>query len=263
MISLNKLMVLYDMLISIDWLKDHLFDQNIVILDTRPKTMFLYGHLPRSQSLTIERIIEFDKYGANLVANKEKIIELFGSLGIDESKTVIIIGDSMDPSAARIAWTFLYFGHEKTYLVDANIVNLQKNGFELTKKMFIPLATTFTPNINSKIRIDSEHLQENLNIFTILDARTPQEFMSGHLPNSKLIPFTEGIGYDKLFQNKDFLENLFYQNQLSKDSQIVCYCMHGHRASSLFLQLVIAGYQNVKLYDGSFVDWHGRGLPLA
>ena len=32
------------MLVSIDWLKDHLSDSDIVILDTRPKTMFLYGH---------------------------------------------------------------------------------------------------------------------------------------------------------------------------------------------------------------------------
>jgi len=142
-------------------------------------------------------------------------------------------------------------------------MDLQRNGFELTKKLFIPESTTFTSKIHSKIQIDSDYLKENLNNFVILDARTPQEFMGGHLPNSKLIPFTEGIAYDgKLFQNKDFLQNLFSQNSISKDSEIVCYCMHGHRASSLFLQLMIAGYQNIKLYDGSFIDWYGRKLPL-
>ena len=251
------------MLVSIDWLKDNLSDPNIVILDTRPKTMFLYGHLSKSQSLTIDQVIQFDQYGANLVVDEKKIIDLFSSLGIDNSKTVVLVGDSMDPSAARIAWTFLYFGHEKTCLLDANIMDLQRNGFELTKKSFIPELTTFTPKINSKIRIESDYLKENLDHFVILDARTPQEFMGGHLPNSKLIPFTEGIAYDgRLFQNKNFLQNLFSQNQISKDSEIVCYCMHGHRASSLFLQLMIAGYQNVKLYDGSFVDWYGRRLPL-
>lgn len=251
------------MLVSIDWLKDHYSDPNVIVLDTRPKTMFLYGHISQSQSLTIEQIIQFDQYGANLVLDEKKIIDLFSSLGIDSSKIVVLIGDSMDPSAARIAWTFLYFGHEKTYLLDASILDLQKNGFELTKKPFIAESTTFTPKIKSEIRIESDHLKENLNNFVILDARTPQEFMGGHLPNSKLIPFTEGIAYDgKLFQNKDFLQNLFSQNQISKDSEIVCYCMHGHRASSLFLQLKIAGYQNVKLYDGSFVDWYGRRLPL-
>jgi len=251
------------MLVSIDWLKDHLSDPNIVILDTRPKTMFLYGHISKSQSLTIEQVIQLDQYGANLVVDEKKITVLFSSLGIDNSKTVVLIGDSMDPSSARIAWTFLYFGHEKTCLLDTNIMDLQRNGFELTKKLFIPESTTFTSKIHSKIQIDSDYLKENLNNFVILDARTPQEFMGGHLPNSKLIPFTEGIAYDgKLFQNKDFLQNLFSQNSISKDSEIVCYCMHGHRASSLFLQLMIAGYQNIKLYDGSFIDWYGRKLPL-
>lgn len=251
------------MLVSLDWLKDHLSDPNIVILDTRPKTMFLYGHISKSQSLTIEQVIQFDQYGANLVIDEKKIIDLFNSLGIDNSKIVVLIGDSMDPSAARIAWTFLYFGHEKIYLLDVNSVDLQRNGFELTKKLFISESTTFIPKIHSEIRIESDHLKENLNHFVILDARTPQEFMGGHLPNSKLIPFTEGISYDgKLFQNKNFLQNLFSQNQISKDSKIVCYCMHGHRASSLFLQLMIAGYRNIQLYDGSFVDWHGRRLPL-
>ena len=87
--------------------------------------------------------------------------------------------------------------------------------------------------------------------------------MMGHLPNSKLIPFTEGISFTgNLFQEKDLLGKLFSENQISKDSEIVCYCMHGHRASSLFFQLLIAGHDKVKLYDGSFIEWHGRGLRL-
>jgi len=251
------------MLVSLDWLKEHMSDPDIIILDTRPKTMFLYGHIQNSQSLTLDQVIQFDQYGSNLVLDEKKIADLFGSLGIDNSKTVVLIGDSMDPSSARIAWTFLYFGHEKTFLLDSNIMSLQKNGFELTKKLFVPKHTLFIPKTLSKIRINSDQLKENLHHFVILDARTPQEFMGGHLPNSKLIPFTNGIAYgDRLFQNKDFLQNMFSENQIPKDSEIVCYCMHGHRASSLFLQLMIAGYDNVKLYDGSFVDWYGRRLPL-
>lgn len=251
------------MLVSPDWLKENLSNPNIIILDTRPKTMFLYGHLENSQSLSIEQVIQFDQHGSNLVTDEKNIIELFSSLGIDGQKTVLIIGDSMDPSAARIAWTFLYFGHEKTLLLDSTISDLQRNGFELTKKLFTPQRVSFIPKVNPSIRIEAENLKNNLDAYTILDARTPQEFMGGHLPNSKLIPFTEGIGYGgKLFQDYDFLENLFSQNQISKNDQIVCYCMHGHRASSLFLQLKVAGFKNVKLYDGSFVEWQGRRFTL-
>lgn len=251
------------MLVSTDWLKEHLSDSNLVILDTRQKTMFLYGHLMQSQSISVEQVIRFDQYGSNLVIEKEKIIELFNNLGIDENKTVVLIGDSMDPSSARIAWTLMYFGHEKTFLLDANASDLQKHGFELTRQTSSNEPTTFSPKINSEIRIESNFLKDNLNNFQILDARSPQEFMGGHLPNSKLIPFTEGIDNGgKLFRDKESLETLFSQNQISKDKEIICYCMHGHRASSLFLQLKIAGFDKIKLYDGSFVEWNGKQLPL-
>ena len=87
--------------------------------------------------------------------------------------------------------------------------------------------------------------------------------MGGNLPQSKLIPFTEGIGLDgKLFHDKISLEMLFSKNQISKDKEFVCYCLHGHRASNLFLQLKIAGFEKVKLYDGSFAEWHGKGFTL-
>ena len=252
------------MLVTTDWLKEHISDPNLVILDTRPKTMFLYGHLVKSQSISIEKVIRFDQYGSNLVIEQEKAIELFNNLSIDETKIVVLVGDSMDPSTARIAWTLMYFGHENIFLLDANASDLQKFGFEITRKIFSLEPTKFSPKINSEIRIESDSLKNNLNTFEILDARSPQEFMGGHLPNSKLIPFTEGIGNDgKIFRDKESLVKLFSQNQISKDKEIVCYCMHGHRASSLFLQLKIAGFDKVKLYDGSFVEWHGKRLPLV
>jgi len=250
-------------LVSTDWLKEHLSDPNLVILDTRPKTMFLYGHLLKSQSLSIDQVIRIDQYGSNLVIEQEKVIELFNNLGIDENKTVVLIGDSMDPSTARIAWTLMYFGHEKTFLLDTNASELQKQGFEITRKTFSLVPTNFFPQINSEIRIEADFLKDHLHNFEILDARSPQEFMAGHLPNSKLIPFTDGIGYDgKLFRDKDSLDKLFTQNEISKRKEIVCYCMHGHRASNLFLQLKIAGFDQIKLYDGSFVEWSGKQLPL-
>ena len=251
------------MLVSINWLKEHLQDSDVVILDTRPKTMFLYGHLPQSQSLSIEQVIRFDQFGSNLTIEKEKIIELFGSLGVDNSKTIVLLGDSMDPSVARIVWTLLYFGHEKTFLLDANASDLQKYGFEFSKQISALKPSSFIPKINHELRIESDFLKDNLNDFEILDARSPQEFMGGHLPNSKLVPFTDGLGYNgKLFRDLESLKVMFSQNQISKDKEIVCYCMHGHRASSLFLQLKIAGFDKVKLYDGSFVEWYGKRLPL-
>ena len=53
--------------------------------------------------------------------------------------------------------------------------------------------------------VSVEWLKNNLSNsdLVILDCRPRTMFLSGHLPNSKLIPFTSGLGFDgKLFQDK-------------------------------------------------------------
>ncbi|MGI0075368.1 MAG: sulfurtransferase, partial [Nitrosotalea sp.] len=189
---------------------------------------------------------------------------LFGSLGIDESKTVIIYGEYLDPSAARIAWTFLYFGHEKTKILDVGMATWQKKGLPVTREITKPAVATFVPKINSLIRIEAEELYKKLDSSIIIDTRSFQEFMAGKIPNAILFPFTDGVGEGGLlFKEKDELLSIFNEQQIPKDKELVCYCALGHRAANVFAQLRLAGYENVRLYDGSFADWVGRRLPLG
>lgn len=88
--------------------------------------------------------------------------------------------------------------------------------------------------------VSTDWLKEHINDsnLVILDTRPKTMFLYGHLPKAKLIPFTEGIGYDgKLFHDKESLLELFTQNNVSKNKDIACYCMHGHRASGLFFTI--------------------------
>jgi thiosulfate/3-mercaptopyruvate sulfurtransferase len=76
------------------WLVEHLNDPNSVILDSRGNVAYSYGHIPNSQPLGVEKVIISNQYGANLVFDADKAANLFSSIGIDETKTVIIYGGS-------------------------------------------------------------------------------------------------------------------------------------------------------------------------
>ena len=250
------------MLASHLWLKEHLNDPNLVILDTRPKVAYMYGHIQNSISLTVEQVITISPHGAHLVPDEKFCSELFGLIGIDETKTVIVAGESMDPSVARIAWTLDYLGHSDTRILGIGIGTWQSLGFAMVRAQKKLPATKFVPKIRAEMRMESDEIKNNLGKITIIDARSPQEYLGGHIPGSILSPFTDGLGQNGfLFDTKESLENL-YAEKIPKGKDIVCYCMHGHRASSLFYQLKIAGYENVKLYDGSFIDWYSKRLPL-
>jgi thiosulfate/3-mercaptopyruvate sulfurtransferase len=245
------------------WLAENLNDPNLTIIDTRPKIAYSYGHIPNSVSLVVDQLIQISPAGAHLVPDPQKASQSLGELGIDNDKTVIVTGELMDPSAFRIAWTIQYLGQKNTKILDASIGTWQSMGHEMTRAQKKPTPVQFVSQINSNIRIESEELQGLIGKATILDARTPQEFFGGHIPGSVLFPFTDGLGQDgMLLDSKESIGSLFLQRGIPKDIQVICYCMHGHRASSLFYQARLAGFENVKLYDGSFIDWYSKKLPL-
>jgi thiosulfate/3-mercaptopyruvate sulfurtransferase len=249
------------MFVSHQWLAQNIDDP--VIIDTRPKIAYSYGHIPNSISLVVDQLIQISPAGAHLAPDPQKASELIGNLGIDNDKTVIVTGELMDPSVFRVAWTLQYLGQKNTKILDASIGTWQSLGLEMTKTSKKHAPAQFVPQIQADIRIESDELQGLLGNSTILDARTPQEFFGGHIPGSVLFPFTDGIGQDgMLLDSKESLRNLFSQREIPHDKQVVCYCMHGHRASSLFYQARLAGFENVRLYDGSFVDWYFKKLPL-
>ncbi|MGQ0772574.1 MAG: sulfurtransferase [Nitrososphaerota archaeon] len=251
------------MLVSAAWLKEHLDDQNLVVLDTRPRVAYMYGHIPNSVSLSVEQLIQVNEHGAHLAPDAQSAAQLLGGLGIDQTKTVVVAGEMMDPSVARVAWTLQYLGHKSTMILDVGISTWQSLGNNISRAQKKLPPTQFVPQIQTNLRIDAAELKGLIGKATILDARTPQEYFAGHIPSSILIPFTDGLGQSGfLFDSKESLSSLFAEKQISSEKEIVCYCMHGHRASALFYQLKLAGFERVRLYDGSFIDWHSKRLAL-
>lgn len=251
------------MLVSSEWLGAHLEDPNVVVVDTRPKVVYMYGHILGSVSLVVDQLIKISEHGAHLAPEPQEASQLLGSLGIDSSKTVVVTGDVMDPSVARVAWTLEYLGHKNVKILDAGLTYWQNQGRPLVRAQKKIEPTQFTPNVRTEMRIEAQELQTLVGKSIILDARTPQEYFGGHIPTSVLAPFTDGLGQSGfLFDSKESLASLFAQKGIKDQDQIICYCMHGHRASSLFYQLKIAGFEQVRLYDGSFIDWYSRRLAL-
>lgn len=251
------------MIISHSWVSQHLDDPDVVILDSRSKVAYSYAHILNSHLLGIEQVVKTNQYGVHLVPDEKDASSTFASVGIDGTKTVIVYGDYLDPAAARVAWTLLYFGHEKTKIMDIGIRGWHQEGLPITRVPSKKKTANFVAKINSSLKLDADKLQKKLESVFILDARAPQEYMAGRIPNAVLVPFTDGVGKNGLlFKGKDELVKLFKEKQIPKDKELVCYCTLGHRGANLFLQLKIAGYENVKLYDGSFADWVGRRLPV-
>jgi thiosulfate/3-mercaptopyruvate sulfurtransferase len=250
------------------WLASHLDDPNLVIIDTRDNISYRFRHIKNARPLGVERVISVADNGANLVIDGSIAEEVFTELGIDNNKAVVVYGEYGDPSAARVVWTLMYHGHTNVKLLDIGFSQWQKAGLPTTRQIPTQKLSTslFKSKINSTIRADAEIIKAkhgDPNVI-IVDARTPQEHFQARIPGSILHNWEEGLDDDRgrVIKYKDELQKDFEQRGITKDKEIICYCHSGTRASHKYLQLKEASFNNVRMYDGSIIDWAQRHNPL-
>jgi thiosulfate/3-mercaptopyruvate sulfurtransferase len=249
------------------WLVGHLDDPNLVIIDGRGIMPYRVGHIKNARYLEFEKVISLADNGANLVLDRSLAEDLFSTLGINDSKIVVVYGEYMDPSSARIAWTLMYHGHPNTNLLDIGFNTWQNEGLPISSgaPSHINTPVQFKSKPNHSIRADSDMIkakQTDPNI-VIVDARTPQEYMQARIPGSTLHNWDEGLGDGGLmFKTKEELQKDFASKGITNDKEIICYCHSGTRAAHKYLQFKLACFNNVRLYDGSIIDWAQRHNAL-
>ncbi|XP_064115170.1 rhodanese domain-containing protein CG4456-like [Macrobrachium nipponense] len=112
--------------------------------------------------------------------------------------------------------------------------------------------------------IDYSELQRKLDSdeITLIDVRLPKERSEeGMIPKSKNIVL-EALGPIILFPDEKFAKRFGFKKP-ALDDPIVVSCLGGVRARTAQLALMGVGYNNVRVYVGSFEDWITKGGPVV
>src|ERR671931_1268205 len=210
-------------MITVDrkWLTAHLDDSQTVIIDSRGNIPYTLAHIKNARPLGVEYVISVADNGANLVLDPSSAEKIFSDLGIDDSKTVVVYGENIDPSAARIVWSLMYHGHQNTKLLDIGFTAWQRSGLPTSRGTAVTINTNpvkFKSNPVNAIRADADMIkakQKDPNVI-IVDARTQQEHMQARIPGSISHSWEEGLGSNgAMFRSNEDLQKAFETNAIT------------------------------------------------
>jgi len=273
-------------LVSPAWLKAHVRDAGLVVLDIRsaidgstPES-FAQGHIPGAVHS------DYDKAGWRversgvpfMVPTKPELEKLIGDLGIDETSHVVVVPAGVNVldfgSAARTYWTLKYSGVANVSILDGGLAAWKAAGYALETGAHAPSPTIFTATIDNGIRArvpDVEKIKQSGGA-TLVDAR-PASFFLG----KEKAPAAQAYGHIPGAINVDSAE--FYDpatNRLKPRAELaaiahelpagatVSYCNTGHWASTDWFALhEVLGQSQARLYAGSMVEWtHDASRPI-
>ena len=83
--------------------------------------------------------------------------------------------------------------------------------------------------------------------FVMLDVRTPEEYVEGHIPGATLIPVQE-------------LENRL--SEVPDDKQVYVYCRSGVRSVKASRILAKAGFTHIENVEGGIKAWQAAGFSI-
>lgn len=275
-------------LVSVSWLKQHLDDKNLLVLDIRSAIdgggakAYEEAHIPGAIHS------DYDKAGWRVtrsdvpfmlptVAELEKLI---GDIGIDESTHVVVVPAGVSftdfGSAARTYWTLKVVGVNNVSILDGGIAAWKAAGLPLENGVKKPSPTIFTAALNEKLlsRLEDVTTSETAKNATLLDAR-PASFFNGkekapnaqaygHIPGA--INLDSASFYDAATNKlKPRAELAALAEQLPSQGPVIAYCNTGHwAATDWFVLHELLGRKDVSLYDGSMVEWTAKAtLPIA
>ena len=194
---------------------------------------------------------------------------------VNKDSCIVVYDEHGIYSAPRVWWLFKTMGFDNVAVLDGGFPAWKNAGYAAEKKQERNFDTgNLTVNYNPRSLINSDTVLDSLNNTEkqIVDARSSGRFYatvpepraeirSGHIPNSKNLPYSVLVSGGKL-KSKEKLEILFKEVN-SNNNQLIFSCGSGITACVLALGATLVGYQNIAVYDGSWTEWGSlMDLPI-
>lgn len=240
---------------------------NTVLVDMQKAEDYSDSHIKGSVNIPMGDIV-INTPVDNMLAPKEQIEEVLGKNGISNDTTVIVYDMANNMNAARFWWTLKIYGHDGVKVVSGGLSALRDAGLEMTSEKPQITPGKFTAKeIDTSMIATLDEVKQQVNNpdknTVLLDARTQEEFDQGTIPGSILLDYANNNYKDGTYKSIQNIKIQYIENNMRPEKNVIMYCKTSVRAAQTFLALYNAGYRNLKLYDGAWLEWSSdKSLPV-
>lgn len=250
--------------------------QPVVVIDTRfdlqnkalGHQQYLEGHLPGALFLDLEQDLSgplAEHGGRHPLPDPARLAQTLGRAGIVSESLVVVYDQSGGMFAGRLWWLLRWLGHDQVKLIDGGLPAWLAAGYALETAIPEVQPQSFKPEIRAHLLVELPELEARLHEpeLTLLDARAAERYrgevepldpQAGHIPGALNRPFSQNL-QDGRFKSPDILRQELQALGLRPEQEIIVYCGSGVTASHDLIALEEAGFQNARLYAGSWSDW--------
>ncbi len=278
-------MKLNDIIISPTELAQLAQNSKTVIIDTRDADSYQAGHIPNA--INLREIFTFlatsDEQGIREM--KDTFVQKLGEAGISGEETVVFYEDALNNGfgqSCRGYFLLHWLGYPNIKVLNGGYQGYVAAGLPVSTEPTTAIPAKFPTDLTeNNVMADYEQVLKALSTDTVLlDVRDVVEWIGessspygvdfaprkGRIPDARWIEwyrFMKPSEQGAIMKSPTEIQAECDSVGIKKDDEIIIYCFKGARASNTFLALKQAGYDNLKIYFGSWNEWSRNAeLPI-
>ena len=256
----------------------------LVIIDTRDPEEYVKEHIPGAVNLRdfFTYLATSDDEGYE--AFRQHFSGLLSAAGVASDSHVVIYEDKMNNGFGQSCrgWLILQaLGHKMASVLEGGFNAWKNEGFPVSQECEPPKMGKFLPDPDAigDVFVDKEEMLRAIHDhdIQILDIRDQDEWEGlssspygpDFAPRKGRLERSVWLQWDKLMQDDthyltgDEIVAAMRQLGIKSHHTVYIYCFKGARAANTYVALRTAGFNNIKVYFGSWNEWsRDASLPI-
>lgn len=234
-------------------------ENDVILVDARSSVDYKKSHLENAVNVSRADIITNSPY-PNMLCLPDQLEKTMEEKGISNSTTIVIYDSNQNMDSARLWWSLKIYGHNKIKVVSGGMNALKKKGLTISTGIPNPPKGTYkAAPINTEMLAVKKDIKNQINQDDpnthIIDTRSLEEYSEGTIPGSININFVENNYTDQRYKPARQIRNRYQEEGFKIDDTIIIFCKSSVRGAQTYLALYDAGFRNLKLYDGAWIEW--------
>ena len=267
-----------DSLVSAEWLREHLDDPDLVVLDAsvpvesdgeggfrtvsgRPQ--YEAGHIPTAGFADLKgELADPNSPHGFAVPSPEQFAAAMGALGVGDNSRVVLYDNMGSSWAARVWWMLRWIGFDRAALLDGGLNAWTAAGGELSTEPVFRTARSLTVNLRPELITGKEEVRASIgnDAVNLVDALPEIHYRGewtmydqpGHIPGAVNVPVTSLFDETGHFRTDTELSGLFSGDP---EARTITYCGGGIAAAADAFVLTRLGFTDVAIYAASLQEW--------
>lgn len=255
-----------ELVVDTDWLEARLGDPDVQLIDTR-SSGYDVSRIPGAIELRPAQL------ATTIDGVREQLMPpmqgepVLRAAGLRNEVTAVVYGEAPEYDPSRIVWALRYYGHQDVRYLDGGFAAwvAAEGALDTDPPMTDPTEYTIV-NVNEDLRVTGDWVLMQIGdepydmpAIQLVDARSESEYDDGRIPSARSVNWTRNL--DGGFLKPEAELETIYEG-LDPTETTVSYCVTGWRGSFDWLTLTALGFEDVRLYDGSWTEWGSGGFPV-